>query len=72
LFLLEIKVQAGVITAEQAKEYKAFHVAGLQCKAKTEQNCYKMKMGGVDWSPEYQQSCNAIELWVLLNGRNYA
>jgi hypothetical protein len=31
-------------------------VAGLQCKANAEQKCRKMKMGGVDWSPEYQQS----------------
>jgi IS5 family transposase len=66
LFLLETKVQAGDIMAEPAKEYEAVHVASLQCKANTAQKCRKMKMGGVDWSPEYQQSRDAIELWALL------
>jgi hypothetical protein len=66
LFLLETRVQAGVITEEQAKEYEAVHVAGLQCKTNAEQKCCKMKMGGVDWSPEYQQSHDAMELWELL------
>ncbi len=66
LFLLETKVRAGVITEAQAKEYEAVHVAGLHCKAHAERKCRKMKMGGVDWSPAYQQSRDAIELWALL------
>jgi hypothetical protein len=66
LFLLETKVSAGIITVAQAKEYEEVHVAGLQCKANAEQKCRKMKMGRVDWSPEYQQSLDAIELWALL------
>jgi hypothetical protein len=66
LFLLETKVRAGVITEAQAKEYEAVHVAGLHCKAHAERKCRKMKMGGVDWSPAYQQSQDAIELWALL------
>jgi hypothetical protein len=57
LFLLETRVQAGVITEEQAKEYEAVHVAGLQCKTNAEQKCRQMKMVGVDWSPEYFPSC---------------
>jgi hypothetical protein len=66
LFLLETKVGAGVITEAQAKEYEAVHVAGLHCKAHAKRKCRKMKMGGVDWSPAYQQSGDAIELWALL------
>ena len=61
LFLLETKVRAGVITEAQAKEYEAVHVAGLHCKAHAERKCRKMKMGGVDWSPAYQQSRDAID-----------
>jgi hypothetical protein len=66
LFLLETKVRARFITEAQAREYEAVHVAGLQCKAHAERKCRKMKMGGVDWSPEYQQSRDVIELWALL------
>ena len=66
LFLLETKVCAGIITESQAQEYESVHVAGIQCKAHAEQKCRKMKMGGIDWSPEYQQSRDAVELWALL------
>jgi hypothetical protein len=66
LFLLETKVHVGDTTEFQAKEYEAVHVAGLHCKAHAEWKCRKMKIGGVNWSPAYQQSRDAIELWALL------
>jgi hypothetical protein len=69
LFLLETKVCAGVISEAQAREYEAVHVAGLQCKAHVERKCRKMKIDRVDWSPEYQQSQDAIELWALLQSK---
>jgi hypothetical protein len=66
LFLLESNVKSGEITQEQAHEYEETHQPALQCKANAERKCRKLKMGGVDWSPEYKKARDQLEIWALL------
>ena len=66
LFLLESKVKSGEITQEQAHEYEETHQPAVQCKANAERKGRKLKMGGVDWSPEYKKSRDQLEIWALL------
>jgi hypothetical protein len=66
LFLLESKVGAGEITWAHAMEYEDVHQSALNSKARVEQKCRHLNMGGVDWSPEYKEARNRMEVWAML------
>ncbi|CAJ1953061.1 unnamed protein product [Cylindrotheca closterium] len=62
----DVARQQGVITKSQAVRFDRIHADAYTVRRLAEQNCRKLSMGGVEWSPTGQSIRDRITLWRLL------